>query len=334
MKDDTIYNRFNSIKSLYYADRMKEISKTGLCSPVILHIYPSNRCTHNCSFCIMSEERQNLVFLDKDVLFKTLKEASEIGVEAVHFSGGGEPLTHPNILEALKKAKEYGLKVILSTNGSLLTDEAAQVCDHIRISLNAATQEVHEKLMRAKTWDKIMENLATIEDKSKVGFGFVLTHENWGDVYKLCELADNLGINFVHIRPGYLPEHDKRIQELLPAVKGLTDQAVKDFPNLNIYSVKEKFDGYWNKRKYAKCLATPMNVVVKASGKLIPCQDRLDLEFGDLNKQSLKDIWQSQEHKDLIENINCDECPRCVMTKVNEYIDNIFINNRVLREIL
>lgn len=332
MQDDTTYNRFNSIKTLYYSDRIKQIVDGIFPSPVIWHVYPTNACTHDCSFCIMKADRENLAQLPKETLLKAVRAAKVFGSEAIHFSGGGEPLLHPDILEAVKEAE--GLTRIMSTNGSLLSNEIVKNLDSVRISINAGSKESHAKIMRADTWGKIWKNIDSIDDKGKLGLAFVVTQDNWHEVYSFCELAARHNVNFVHIRPGYIPEYDDRIQSLLPAVKGLTDQAKKDFPNLNIYSVNDKFDGYWTERKYEKCLATPLNAVLKANGRFIPCQDRLDKEFGDLNTQSFAEIWGSQEHKETLASINCDDCPRCVMNKANEYIQNIFIDNNVMRELI
>lgn len=329
--DDNVYNRFNSIKTLYYSEHLKAIANGEIPLPVIWHVYPTNRCPHNCSFCIMKQDRAGLEELPKDTLLKAVRTAKKYS-EAIHFSGGGEPLMHPDIMEAIKEAK--GITRIMSTNGFLLTDEIVKELDSVRISINAGTQETHEKLMNAKTWERIWKGIDGIDEKHKLGLGFVITDENWHEVYRFCEMAARYKVNFVHIRPAYLPDKDERIQALLPAVKGLTDQAKRDFPNLNIYSIKDKFDGFWTERKYEKCLATPMNAVLKANGRFILCQDSLDKEFGDFIKDDFEAIWGNDEHRAVINSIDCDKCPRCVMTKVNEYIQNIYIDNKVMREII
>lgn len=328
--DDTIYNRFNSWSVMYHSERLKEIAEEGMTRPVTMHIYPTNKCTHKCGFCIMAEDKKGQEELDRNTYLRTINEAIDLGVKCIHFSGGGEPMLNQATQEAINIAKAGGITTIVSTNGSLTLPHA----DHIRVSLNAGTKETHEKIMGAKTWDKIIKNIKDFKNKDKVGLGYVLTDENWGEVYEFCKLASELGVNFVHIRPGYIPRKDSRIQELLPAVKGLTDQAKKDFPNLNIYSVKEKFDGYWTPRKYSECLATPINIVVKANGRLITCQDRMDLEFGNIYKSSLYNIWYSEEHYRIIKKIRLKECPRCVMTKVNEIIKNVYIDNKTINELI
>jgi hypothetical protein len=63
------------------------------------------------------------------------------------------------------------------------------------------------------------------------------------------------------------------------------------------------------------------------------CQDVFH-KFGDLNTQSIKEIWGSDEHKEAISRINVDSCPRCVMNKSNEIMEKVFINNDIMMELL
>jgi MoaA/NifB/PqqE/SkfB family radical SAM enzyme len=336
MTHDEVYNRFNPYKALVYSDKLQKIADGEIPYPVIWHIYPTNDCVHDCDFCIMKEERKNPASLSRKTLLKAVKEAKRYGAKTIHFSGGGEPLMHPHLYEAIKDAKKIGLKVALSTNGALLSQTILNMVDYPRISLNAGTSETHKRIMNADTFDAIIGKIKRLPEKlkDKIGLGFVITGDNWREVYEFCKLADSLKVNFVHIRPAYQPEEDDKIKRIVSSVAGLADQAKKDFPKLNIYCVKDKFDGYWTERKYSKCRATPMNAVLKANAKFILCQDMLNTEFGDYDKQSFKTIWQSAEHLKRIEEVKLKECPRCVMTKLNEFIQNIYIDNNTINDLI
>jgi len=107
------YNRFNPIKTLLYSDRLQQIADGKLPYPIIWHIYPTNKCPLDCGFCIMKNEKQKYrTQLKRKTLLKAVKEASKHAY-TVHFSGGGEPLLHPDIKDAIKLAKDSGLKVAL-----------------------------------------------------------------------------------------------------------------------------------------------------------------------------------------------------------------------------
>jgi len=101
------YDRFNSWTVLCYSDKLIQIAKGEIPYPVVWHIYPSNICPYNCNFCIMKEEKSKFkTMLKKKTLFKVIEDASRVGSKLIHFSGGGEPLTHPNIEEAILLARK------------------------------------------------------------------------------------------------------------------------------------------------------------------------------------------------------------------------------------
>ncbi len=331
---EEFYNRFNSLKILIFSDRLQEIAVGGLPYPLIWHIYPTNHCPLDCDFCIMAEERENKVSLPREILLKAIRDAAE-HAKTIHFSGGGEPTAHPDLLEAIELAKRSGLKVALSTNGVSLTQKIFDLVDFPRVSLNAATKEVFRSNTGTDLWDKIIENIKDLKgNKGKLGLGFVLTPENQRDLYGFCKLANDLGISWVHIRPAFLKKRNEEVRALMPESTRIIDGAKEDFPDLVIHFKTDKFDGYWTPRRYDKCRATPLLAVLKANGKFCVCQDRVDLEYGDYRKQSFEEIWRSKEHLEILKRINLEECPRCVETKKNEYIQKIFIEDGFVRDIL
>jgi MoaA/NifB/PqqE/SkfB family radical SAM enzyme len=284
----------------------------------------------------MKKERENKVELSKKTLFKAIKSAAKYGSKTIHFSGGGEPLLHPNIKEAIRLAKSLNLKVALSTNGLLLTKEIASLIDYPRISLDACNPNSYKAIKGSNGFNKVIENIRKIPKniKTKIGLGFVFSNENYNEAYDFCLLAKNLGVGFVHIRPVYSSDikYNKKLQSHLKLCERSVNRAKKFFPN--VHFVKEKFNGYWTPRCYNKCRATPLIAVLKANGRFIPCQDRIDLEFGQLNKNDFKNIWLGREHKKVMDGIRIKDCPRCVESKKNEYIQKIFIEDNLLRDML
>ncbi|RLA86906.1 MAG: hypothetical protein DRG40_01775 [Deltaproteobacteria bacterium] len=345
------FNRFFPYKVLRYADRIEKILRGEFPPPVVMHIYPSNICNASCSFCIMKEEKKRYpVKLPKEVLIKAINDCRENDVKLVHFSGGGEPLTNEAVIEALKKAKSNGstnLKTALTTNGILLKPEIADYIDHLRISLNAGSSSIHQKVMGVSkdTFFQVLENVADVVERKKtkrlsidIGLAFLITPENWMDIYNFCRLAKALEVDFVHIRPAYYPKGDERgelARMIVPSAFALAEKARSDFEDedFKIYSVKDKFDGYWTPRTYDRCRATPLSAVLAADGSFVVCQD-VFIRFGDYKRQSFWEIWDSEEHRQAIESIKLDECPRCVENIHNQIIQHCFIENRPRMELI
>ena len=61
-------------------------------------------CNFNCIHCYNPKKRDDL---DKDIVFRTLDELSEMRVRQIKY-GGGEPLLRKDFLDILKKTTELG----------------------------------------------------------------------------------------------------------------------------------------------------------------------------------------------------------------------------------
>lgn len=325
------FDAFNSWKVLAHSDKIdKIVHNEALPYPVNWHIYASNVCCFNCNFCIMkSEKEQYGVKLERPVLEKAIHDARRTGARLIHFSGGGEPLMHPDLSDAIRMTTNNGMKVALSTNGYYLERLSAQV-DHLRISLNAGTEQSHARIMQGPkdAWSKVIKNVKDAVNSRKgarIGLGFVLTHENFEEVDDFVAVAEECGVDFVHIRPGYWPEHNNEIIDAMNRVSPRSDK-------VKVYAIRDKFTGFWDKDKYP-CRASPLFAVLSADGSFLLCQDRLDLRWGDYNKMTFEEIWHSQEHHDLIKQAQTCKI-RCVESKANQIIHEFFVLDSVARDLL
>jgi len=89
-----------------------------------IHLELTNQCNFGCEFCpdrLITRPRGNM---DPKLMRRVLHQIADDGLTRVvclHLMG--EPLLHPNLLEAVQLAGRLGLEVHLTTNGWLLTDE-------------------------------------------------------------------------------------------------------------------------------------------------------------------------------------------------------------------
>ena len=215
------YNRFNSWKGLAYLNKLEECSAGKFPSPVNWHVYISNSCPYQCNFCIMKNRIEGAK-LPKKTLEKLANDARRLEVKLVHISGGGEPLTHPDINSFISHLKEKKIKVAISTNGYFLNRLDEQV-DHLRVSFNAGRKSSYERIHgREDSFERVKLNIkeAVKFRKGKdIGMGYVLTHENWREIDNFVQIAEEVGVDFVHIRPAFWPENN---QQIIQATKDIS----------------------------------------------------------------------------------------------------------------
>lgn len=84
----------------------------------------TNVCNLSCSFCHGTKRPPRFV---SSCEFRTVVEKLKGKVTYLFFHLMGEPLLHPLLGEFLAISKEYGFKVILTTNGTLLRDRKDEI---------------------------------------------------------------------------------------------------------------------------------------------------------------------------------------------------------------
>ena len=132
-------NKYSDYKIFGFPEKLKSFEESRIAAPLYVRIKPTNRCNNDCYWCvyadsfrkknkpddfgsghIQSEMHTDMVESDtmpKDKLLETLDIFQEIGVKAVTYSGGGEPLFYKDIVEVMKKTVSNGIDLSIITNG-------------------------------------------------------------------------------------------------------------------------------------------------------------------------------------------------------------------------
>lgn len=104
-----------------------------------IYLEISNLCNLHCAFC-PGTKRHPRVMSESE--FESLMPKLAPYTDYLYFHVMGEPLVHPKLAKFLESAGDYGFKVIITTNGTLLGDKreellASPALHKINISLHA-----------------------------------------------------------------------------------------------------------------------------------------------------------------------------------------------------
>lgn len=161
-----------------------------------IDMVPYKTCTFECVYCECGRTT-NLTkirnpYVKGEDIIKELKQylSSKPELDYITFSGGGEPTLNSDIgkiVEFLKK--NYNYRVALLTNGSLFTQKQVRQevkdCDLIIPSLDAASQEIFEKINRPCPDVKIDDIINGIKQMKREMSG-----EMWIEVFVVPEMND------------------------------------------------------------------------------------------------------------------------------------------------
>jgi heme b synthase len=119
---------------------------------------------------------------------------------------GGEPLVRPDIFDIARHGTELGLKMVMATNGTLLTPEVAKKMketgiQRISVSLDGAFATTHDGFRRQDgAFDAA---LAGIENAKAAGIPFQIntsiTRRNLAEIPQIKVLAERIGAVALHI---------------------------------------------------------------------------------------------------------------------------------------
>jgi MoaA/NifB/PqqE/SkfB family radical SAM enzyme len=137
--------------------------------PFHAEIQLTDRCNLDCGFCCTRRFREQAELSLKEIT-RIAGELKNLGCHSVTLNGGGEPLLHRDIGEALLSFSSAGLSINhLTTNGTLLSPRVADLligagCDEVIVSLNAATPQEYATLMgtSSRHFQRVTDNIRTL----------------------------------------------------------------------------------------------------------------------------------------------------------------------------
>ena len=125
-----------------------------------LRISVTDRCNYRCRYCMPREEFgkghdfiPKTEILSYEEITNFVKACEPLGLRKVRITGG-EPLLRKDIHHLVRQLSSMEMEVALTTNGSLLENNAADLAEsglsRVTISLDAIDQEVHSKITDSK----------------------------------------------------------------------------------------------------------------------------------------------------------------------------------------
>jgi 12,18-didecarboxysiroheme deacetylase len=160
----------------------------------------TRRCNLRCVHCYSdSENRSYDGELSTEEARVMIEDLASFGAPVVLFSGG-EPLIRPDIEELIAHAVRRGLRAVVSTNGTLITeDRAARLSDlglsYVGVSLDGmeATNDSFRKVTGA-----FAKALAGVRNSMrrgiKVGLRFTINRQNVSEIGPIFDLVRAEGI--------------------------------------------------------------------------------------------------------------------------------------------
>jgi MoaA/NifB/PqqE/SkfB family radical SAM enzyme len=200
-------------KAREYAMVARALASTS--HPVLAQIVPARFCNLSCAYCNEYDKVSKPVDLQE--MYRRIDALGRLGTAMIGISGG-EPLTHPELDDIIRRIRRTGAIAGMITNGYLLNQERIERLnraglDHLQISIdNVIPDEVSKKSL--KVLDKKLQMLAEFAEfhvniNSVVGGGFKNPEDALVIGKRALELGFESTIGIIHDGDGQLKPLDE-----------------------------------------------------------------------------------------------------------------------------
>lgn len=298
--------------------------------PISVELHLTDLCNLKCSWCTDKELRKNKATLSLETIRKIFKEFAEHNT-GITLEGGGEPTLHPNFKEIVDAGSKLGLDLGLITNGTVDISDSVHKLKWIRVSLDSSNEDEYKSEKGVDAFEKVLKNLKRMTairnpQKTFVGVGYVLTKRNQNNLEDLINQLDEIGIDYIYIRPV------EEAPDIMPTVEEMLDlrkKLVEITSNKRIKYMLTIADRVVEKNNNLPCIAHSLTSIIHANGDVSLCEKRRNENtvLGNVNNSYFCEIWEStyrEQYTQRLLSAECQQgCSACRITGFNMMFDSL-----------
>lgn len=351
----TIWTKQNLIldgtKLAWHKDRVEAWKNGERIAPITIDCSLTRRCNYSCTYCYGQFQENEEKKMTRDVIFRFLDDAAEIGVRAISFVSDGESTCSPHFYDAILRGKANGLDMAVGTNGAVLKEERLEeilpALTYLRFNISAGEPKRYKEIHGCRETDfetvceRIKQCVKIKRDnnlETTIGMQMVLLPEFSDQIIPLSRLGKDLGADYLVIKhcsddeKGSLKVDYDSYFKLEDILKKAEEMSTED------YLIKAKWSKILSggKRTYSKCFGPPFISQFSGSGLVAPCgmlfnkKYKKGFHIGNLTETSFKKIWKSERYWEVMNYLSSDkfdarkDCGTlCLQHKVNEYLEEL-----------
>lgn len=312
-----------------------------------IHFDITSICNERCVHCYIPHECKTKT-IDSELFYRVLEEGRKMNIIHVTLSGG-EPLLHKDILGFLEKCREFDLSVNVLSNLIVLNDNIISEMKRnpllsVQTSLYSMDPLIHDSITKVtgsfeKTKNGILKLLTSgipvqiscpVMKLNKDSFRDVIA---WGKEFNIA----------VAIEPVIFASYDHSGSNLsnrvsLNELEAVLEQEFWEGYAEVLYSAAKEKEAFTEDDPI--CSVCRYSFCVSVEGNVFPCAGWQTNVIGNLNRQTVEEIWENSEkiknlrkikRKAFPKCVSCEDrgyCTVCMMSNANENTEgNIFSIN-------
>jgi MoaA/NifB/PqqE/SkfB family radical SAM enzyme len=324
--------------------------------PILVEIDLTNLCASACPWCAgyldrkwsnatlfadgasPSERLENSVHGVKNLI----SELKHLGVQAITWTGGGDPTQHKGLQEIVEFASYAGLKQALITHGVIDVSKLIHHFEWVRFSVDASTVEGYrDQHGKPQHFAKVLENITKAANRKRdenlevtVGVGFLTHFESWKEIETFPNLWKDVPVDYIQYRPLH-DTHGKQWESDTDTVIGLIAKAKAIDSRVTCSEVKYKAIANGEPGRTKNCHGIYFESAISADGMVYTCchhKGNLNFAIGDLETDTFTKIWKKHLGTRFIVS---EDCPSfCRHFGTNQFIEDSILVPRIHKEFI
>ncbi len=310
-----------------------------------LYIEPTTACNLQCRTCMRNAWDDAESTMSPATFQRLVHSLGDLpNLERVVFTGFGEPLVHPQLLEMVESVRQRGLAVTIGSNGLMLdrataTELVRLGVDRLVVSVDGVTPQTYSDV-RGELLARVLDSIRILNEvKSRegalvpsLGMEFVVLRSNVAELPGLTGLASRMGAARVLVSNVLCYTEDMREQMLYgyephaPFGAGAWPVRLDAWVTWGTLDLPRMHWGAERRCRFVQDRAA----VVGWDGAVLPCYalshnyryyavDGREKQvrryvLGNLVQESLAEIWMSEEYvrfRSEVREFRFPSCPDC-----------------------
>lgn len=304
----------------------------------VLVIAATQGCNLACSHCYANAKKPLFNEMTTDDLKQLINDLASMpwknDVSRVGLTGG-EFFTRHDAMEIIDYVYNKGFKVLVSSNGLLLTNEIiAKLAEYkdfkISVSLDGPTAKIHKLIRGDGTFERTIKTIRKMTSQGIfVGVNMFIHQGNIDFIEETLKLASELGVkafNCLNLMRVGRANSQKSQTELIRIPEHILNRRLFEILRGNLkYQKLMENSTFANQimgiaggiKSYYCGIGTNRALYVKADGSIYPCPDTAIPKFclGNIRDKKLWDIWEQSPLLHELRKLNVDTmnqtCAKC-----------------------
>jgi len=345
MKFKSLSTLLDKNKILPFYWERKDLDKIK--SPVSIEFHWTSNCNYDCVHCSYGSRRETTNYLSKETINLLIKDVCSMGVQAVYLSGGGEPTVIKGWHKYAEQLMDHNVKVALITNGVAIKEQqisTVQKMEYVAISVYSTYESRYKKITESNKFNQqflLPKLIKKNNTETIIGARCVLNDINHDEVVSIYQKAMESDFDYIIFIPAIdyegrgvlLSEKSKKnIKKVVEKNKELFDNNRTNITNMikldvNHYQENNYLENLTQQPDGCKCIQIGTSAFINYDGGVYLCQPDIgnkSLQIGNVNDQHFSQIWRSELHKQVVDNLNIrydnGQCEHCRSISYNRVI--------------